>query len=344
MSLQDIRVTVIMACHNSSAYLDEAVRSVLDQTLGNLELILIDDCSTDNTIEIGKHYQIEDDRVSVIALPVKSGPACARNAGIRLARGEWVGILDSDDIAMPSRFEEQLRLANSDKKLVMVGSGAMSIDKDGHVIKEYRYPTDHKDLVRKLYSLQAFLPHSSIVYRRDAVRRLAYFNPRYSLSEDYDLWLRLSEVGEMASIDEPLVKIRKHERNVSNSERGLLQHRFGSAATICHFLRIQGCSDPSTSNEETTWQEFFRWADKRMMEEAVYERREAWADARAAYFGTSNRLTGALRFGTRFLQSGHASALMREKFFGSSLPERLAEEWMNSHVRHRRFRIQSSNR
>src|SRR6266853_2209568 len=133
MSRRDIRVTVLMACHNSSAYLDEAVNSVLSQTLGDLELILIDDCSTDNTLEIAARYEAQDDRVSVISLPVNSGPATARNAGIRAARGEWLGILDSDDVAMPTRFEEQLRLARSDKGLVMVGSSSISMDKHGHL-------------------------------------------------------------------------------------------------------------------------------------------------------------------------------------------------------------------
>jgi glycosyltransferase involved in cell wall biosynthesis len=317
-----------MACHNSSSYLDEAVSSVLGQTLGDLELILIDDCSTDNTLEIAKRYQVQDDRILVISLPVNSGPATARNAGIRAARGEWLGILDSDDVAMPSRFEEQLRLANSDNALVMIGSSSISIDKNGHAIKEHKYPTDHQKLVKRLYSLQAFPPHSSMIYRRDVVKRLAFFNPRYALSEDYDLWLRLSEVSKVASIDKPLVKIRRHERNISDSEEGNLQARFGVTASTCHFLRIHGCPDPSTSNDEMTWQEFVAWVDRRMMEEGLFERRKTWTDGRAAYFATKNGLTDALRFGIRLFQSGHASALVWEKFFGSSLPQRLAREWM----------------
>lgn len=328
MSLKDIRVTVIMACHNSSAYLDEAVSSVLSQTLGDLELVLIDDCSTDNTLEIATCYQAQDDRISIISMPVNSGPAAARNAGIRAAKGEWLGILDSDDVAMPARFEEQMSLANNGQSLVIIGSSSISIDKKGHTIKEHKYPTDHEVLIKKLYSQQAFPPHSSMVYRRDVVKKLTGFNSRYASSEDYDLWLRLSEIGKVASIDKPLVKIRKHEQNISDSEGGNLQARFGVIASTCHFLRIHGCPDPSTSKDETTWQKFVAWIDRRMLEEGAFERRKAWADARAEYFATANQLTGALRFGTRLLQSGHTSALVSEKFFGSSLPEHLAREWM----------------
>jgi glycosyltransferase involved in cell wall biosynthesis len=318
-----------MACHNSSAYLDEAVTSVLVQTLGDLELILIDDCSTDNTLEIAKRYQVQNDRVSVLSLPVNYGPATARNAGIRAARGEWIGILDSDDVAMPSRFEEQMKLADSDKGLFIIGSSSISIDNKGHVIKEHKYPTSHQNLVKRLSSFLAFPPHSSMVYRKDIIQKVSAFNPRYVQSEDADLWFRLSEIGKVASVDKPLVKIRKHGQNISNSKGGIQQACFGFAASVCHFLRIHGCSDPSTSNEETTWQEYIKWVDTRMTEEGVFERRKAWGNARAAFFAAENRLTGAFRFACRLLQSGHASTLVWEKFFGSSLPKRLAREWMN---------------
>jgi glycosyltransferase involved in cell wall biosynthesis len=328
MSLRDFRVTVIMACHNSSAYLSEAISSVLGQTLGDLELILIDDCSTDNTLEIAKRYQVQDSRVSVISLAVNSGTATARNAGIHAARGEWLGILDSDDVATPSRFEEQLTLASSDQRLVMIGSGSIWIDKNGHAIRNHKYPTKHQDLIKRLLSLRAFPPHSSMLYRKDVVRRLASFNPRFALSGDYDLWLRLSEVGKMACIDKPLVKIRKHDRNISNAEGGMLQTKFGYVASICHALRTHSYLDPSASSDETTWQEFLVWVERRLLEEGVFERRKEWADAHAGYFATENGVTGALRFGIRLLQSRHASALVWEKFFGSSLPQRLAREWM----------------
>lgn len=328
MNHHKIKVSVIMACHNSSAYLDEAVSSVLSQSLDDFELILINDCSTDNTLDIAMSYQAQDGRISVISLPMNSGPAAARNAGIRAAKGEWLGILDSDDVAMPTRFEEQMRLANSDKSLVMIGSSSISMDAKGYVIKGHKYPTRHRDLVKRLAFMRAFPPHSSLMYKKDSLIQLSYFNQRYISSEDYDLWLRLSEIGKVASIDKPLVKIRKHEQNISNSEGGVLQARLGVVAATCHFLRIHDYPDPSTINDEMTWQKFVAWIDGRMTEEGAFERRKAWIDARAEYFPRANRLTGVLRFGIRLLQSGHAGSMVWGKFFGSSLPKRLAREWM----------------
>jgi len=322
------KVSVIMACHNSSRYLDEAISSVLSQTLDDLELILIDDCSTDNTLAIAMRYQVDDDRIAVISMPKKTGPAAARNAGIRAAKGEWLGILDSDDVAMPTRFEEQMNLANSEQDLVLIASNTISIDKNGLEIKEHKYPIDHKALIRNLYTLQAFPSHSSMVYRRDVVENLIGFNSRYASAEDYDLWLRLSETGNFASLDKPLVKIRRHEQNISHLEGGKLGIRLGVVAVTCHFLRIHGYPDPLTSNDEKTWQKFVAWIDGRIVEEEYFERREAWTEARAEYFTEANQLSGAFRFATCLLQSGHAVSLILGKIFGSSLPKRLAQEWM----------------
>lgn len=317
-----------MACHNSSAFLREAINSALSQTLSNLELILIDDCSTDNTLEIAKSYSVQDDRVLVLSLSVNSGPATARNTGIQVARGEWLGILDSDDVSMPSRFEKQMKLADRDKDLVLIGSSSISMDASGHAIKEHKYPTRHKDLVKTLSSIGRFPPHSSMVYRRAVVEKLSGFNSRYVQSEDYDLCLRLSEIGRISSIDEPLVRIRKHEQNISNSEKGRVQARFGFTSLVCHFLRIYGIPDPSISKDETTWQELITWVDRRMIEEGVFERNKVWANARAGFLANENKMIGLLQFGTQLLRSGCANALIREKLFGSSLPQFLAQEWM----------------
>lgn len=328
MKQRNIKVSIIMACHNCSAYIDEAVRSILNQTYSDLELILIDDCSTDNTLEIAKRYQAQDDRILVQSLPVNSGPSTARNEGIRVSRGEWIGILDSDDVAMPSRLEEQIKLVDSIKDLIMVGSNSISIDANGRVLKVNKYPTNHQKLVKRLHSKRAFPAHSSMAYKKDIINKLEGFNPRYVQSEDYDLWLRLSEMGRMASIGKPLVKIRKHAQNISNAEEGILQANFSFAASVCSYLRLNGYADPSASQDEILWQEFLAWIAKRIKEDGVFERRKIRDYARAGYIATNSRLIGAFRLGSRLLQSGQSNALVREKLFGSSLPKRLAREWM----------------
>ena len=135
--------------------------------------------------------------------------------------------------------------------------------------------------------------------------------------------------GKVASIGKPLVKYRKQEQNISGLKGGEFITRFGFVAATYHFLRIHDYPDPSTSNDEKTWHRFVAWIDDRLTEEGVFERCEAWADARTEYFTSATQLSGAFRFGARLLLSGHAVLLILEKIFGSSLPKRLAQEWMN---------------
>jgi glycosyltransferase involved in cell wall biosynthesis len=322
-----IKISVIMACHNSSLYLDEAIKSILAQTLGDLELILIDDNSTDNTLEIANRYRSFDSRVFVLSLPIKSGPAAARNEGIRIARGEWIGILDSDDVAMPSRFEEQMRVAKSNRDFVMIGSNTISIDAKGQPIKEHKYPITHKALMKRLTRLRAFPAHSSMVYLADTVKSLSGFNPRYVQSEDYDFWLRLSEIGKLASVDKPLVKIRIHGQNMSYEQDGRLQIRMGISASVCYFLRCQGCPDPSV-DDGGHWHDFEAWVYRRLYKENIFAKYKVRSETRAAYLATQKGFINACLVGIRLMNSGHTNSIVWEKVFGSTLPKRLALEWM----------------
>lgn len=319
----DIQISVIMACYNSAGYLDEAIESVLSQSFKDLELILIDDLSNDNTLSICEDYKKQDERVKVISLSVNSGAAFARNAGIAIAKGEWIGILDSDDVALPTRFEEQMILAQSHGKLQLIGSNASLIDRSGRLLQKYKYPTGHKALLRRLSSMTAFPPHSSMLYRKDAVQRVSGFNQKFIRSQDWDLWLRISELGQLASIDKNLVKIRKHESNISDSDHGMLQEKYGLIAAICHILRDRGYPDPSTSDDEILWQKFILWVDAKMIEDGIFERKKSWKQSVKTYYSNRNRVIGSFRFIIDVLRSGFAIQLITDRIYGRGVPYRL---------------------
>ena len=320
---ENVAVSVIMASYNSSLYIAEAIESILNQTFKAFELIIIDDCSSDNSLEIAKAYKERDGRIVIIALEKRSGPAIARNAGIAVAKGEWIAILDSDDIAMPTRLEEQMQLTTH-ANVVMISSDLMIIDAQGRKIQHCKYPTSHWRLSHRLYSKKAFPAHSSMLYRKSAVQKLLGFNSRFIRSQDCDLWLRLSEVGEIVSVNKILLKLRKHNDNISNSESGMLQTRFGYLAVICHFIRVDGYVSPSVNSDEVVWQDFVKWVDGRLQVDGVYKRRQIWMDFCRKLPGHDNSFFSSLQ---TFLGSGEVTRLLWGKFFGSSLPYQMAQEW-----------------
>lgn len=320
------KVSVLMSCYNASRWLHEAIDSVLVQTFEDFEFILVDDGSTDETCNIIRNYADRDKRIVVISKK-NTGLPDSLNAAIKQAKGQWIARLDSDDLCDPTRLEQQVNFVNNHPQVVLLGTGSIEIDGQGHAIRKFFYPPDHKTLVRRLERLQWVFPHSSAFYRTDIVKQIGGYNPRISAAEDLRLWLELALRGEIACLPRPLVRIRQHASQITkvNKRRVFCD---AMAAEVCYFLQKAHCKDPSVEAGNDEWLVFLNWVDRRMLELGAFERYKAWNDARADYFSAHNPLAGLCRFGIRLLQSGHAGVLVWEKFFGYSLPQRLAREWM----------------
>ena len=316
-----------MSCYNACRWLDEAIESVLCQTYENFELIAIDDGSTDNTLSIIRSYAEKDSRI-VPVTKSNSGLADSLNVGIKRASGTWIARLDADDLCMPHRLQEQIRYAEEHPEVILLGSGFVEIDDTGSSIRNHLYPQDHAGLVERLERGGGFFPHSSAFYRTDLVRELGCYNTRFRRAEDWRLWLNFSLRGALASVPDRLVCIRKHADQISLDNSGRSQLRDAVAATVCHFLCKAGEPDPSELDDLLAWNSFLCWVEHRMDELKVFEKRADWIDARAAFFASGNRLEGVYNLAAMLLTSGHASALLLEKIFGSSLSSRLADEWL----------------
>ena len=320
-------VTVLMSCYNASRWLQLAINSVLSQTFENFEFVLVDDGSTDETWNIIQANRDRDQRIVAIRKE-NTGLSDSLNVGIASARGAWIARLDADDLCEPDRIAGQFGFVQNHPEIVLLGTGFIEIDEQGRDIKKHLYPSGHRELVRNLELLQRFFPHSSAFFRRGIAQDSGLYNTLFRKSQDWDLWLRLAGRGRVTCLNNCLVRVRKHSGQISNSSAEMPQLVYGTASSTCHFLRIYGCPDPSAVSDEVAWKGFLDWIKKRMVEEGVFDEQKAWIDARTEYFTMENRLIGAFLFGTRLLQSGHASDLARKKLFGSSLPERLAQEWM----------------
>jgi glycosyltransferase involved in cell wall biosynthesis len=194
-------VSVLMGVWNGAPRVLEAVLSALGQTMGDLELIVIDDGSADATPAILK--SVSDPRLRVERRE-RGGLTSALQAALALARAPLVARLDADDIALPERFERQRDFLATRPDIGLLGTAAREVDPSGRELAVVRPPVDDAAIRRALIRRNPFV-HSSVMMRRAAVERVGGYDPAFPVAQDYDLWMRVSRVTRMANLPEPLV-------------------------------------------------------------------------------------------------------------------------------------------
>ena len=318
-------ISVLMSCYNAEKWLSEAIDSLLSQTYENFDLILINDGSNDDTVNIIAKYEKLDHRIKVISKS-NTGLPDSLNVGILQARGKWIARLDADDISEPSRLEEQLNFVKSNDKVLLLGTGFSEIDTNGEVVKIHRFPTQHKSLKYHLEYFQTFFPHSSAFYKTSAVKYLGGYRPQIRVAEDIDLWLRLLERGDLGCLDRPLVRIRKHDNQISHSESGKRQMVDAYAANISYFIRQFGKTDPIQSNTDCS--QFIDWVEMCLDEDGIFDSSKNWEIARADFFNNPNRLLGGLDLTKYLFTSKNTTSRIKKKLIGSNIGQRLATKWI----------------
>jgi hypothetical protein len=213
-------VSVILPVWNGQRFLGEAIESVIHQSLASLELIVVNDGSTDGSSAIAWNFARQDPRVLVLDR-AHAGIADALNTGIFAARAQYIARMDADDHSLPSRLQKQIAFLDAHPKCVVVGSNLEVIDEDGERIGGWPFPKDHPEILNALLGGRCVLGHPSVVMRKVAVIQAGGYRSDHFPSEDLDLWLRLSEIGEFANIPEPLVRYRRHKDAVCVRDRVL---------------------------------------------------------------------------------------------------------------------------
>ncbi len=234
------RVSVVMPVYNGEAFLAEAVESILGQTYGDLELVVVDDCSGDGSGAIVDRYT--DDRLVRARNAVRLGIAGTRNRGAELARGEFIAVMDQDDVSLPERLATEVRFLEEHPELEAAGSWVKLIDGQGEPVGEWRHPTEAEAVRRGLLD-RGCIANGSALIRAGALRRLGGYRA-IPIVDDYDLWLRLTDGRAcVANIPEFLFLYRVHERQTirENAEEAELW------AFVCRWAaerRRQGRGDP----------------------------------------------------------------------------------------------------
>lgn len=213
------KITVFMAAYNSSAFISESISSVLSQSYGNFELLIVNDGSNDKTVDIVNSFQ--DERIRLIHNSRNRGLVYTRNRVLEEARGEYIAVLDSDDIAVPERIQLQYEFMSHRPDVALCSGHAEVIDESGAFTGEkFIVPTgDHVEM-HMLFG-NPFV-NSAAIFKTSVFRELKGYG-QYPVSEDFDFFLRLAEKYPVTNLDHVLVKYRKHKQSTSSSTRNLIR-------------------------------------------------------------------------------------------------------------------------
>jgi glycosyltransferase involved in cell wall biosynthesis len=204
-----------MSVYNGERYLSESVESILNQTFVDFEFLIIDDGSTDETWNILVDYGDQDRRIVLVRNEHNIGLTKSLNKGLNLARGKYVARQDADDVSLSKRVEVEYEFLEEDDEALLVGSNLEIIDHNGRrqgILNRACTP-DHVAWWMLFYNYIG--GHSAVLFRRTAALDIGGYDPSIRYAQDYDLWLRLLRLGDLAVLPDVLLRWRLHDGNVS---------------------------------------------------------------------------------------------------------------------------------
>ena len=218
MKKKNIKVSVILPTHNGSKYISKAIESVLSQSLEDLELIIIDDGSTDRTSEVVKEFTKKDKRIVFENNKENLGIQKTLNKGIQMARGEYVARIDDDDEwVYLDKLEEQTAFLDRHGNYVLVGTGVIVVDEDRKELFRFMQPETDAEIRDKML-LKSCFTHSTVMFRKDTALEIGGYSEEEGALhvEDYDLWLRLGVVGKLYNLRQYGIKFMLREGAISS--------------------------------------------------------------------------------------------------------------------------------
>lgn len=254
-------VSVVIATYNMGQYIDQAVDSILDQTWPNIEVVVIDDGSTDRTSETMEKYKA-DQRVIYIRTPNQGQPK-AKNCGINNTHGEFIAFCDADDLWESNKLEVQMPLF-SNPAVGVVYSEVSNIDENNIRYIKPAIETRHTGRVTNQMLIENFVPFGTAIIRRQCIEKNGIFDEEFRMGIDWDLWLRYSLNWEFAYTPERTYIYRVWSGQMSNNYRG--RYEFANRILNKFIAQHKEHLDPKFIKKA--------WADMYMREAVVYARNE----------------------------------------------------------------------
>lgn len=215
-------VSVIIPTYNSEDTVREALRSVQEQTFTDYEVIVVDDASTDGTVECARSESSNLPNHRIIALVDNGGPAAARNKGVCGAKGKWIAFLDGDDVWLPWRLELQMDLAAEHGSIEMFCGGTAEMGQDVPEPPRRSGAPRFTRLSLADFAVRNEVATSTVLVRKRAVEEAGLLDTRFRGPEDYDLWMRIAARGDVLKVEAPLSRYREVAGSLSRDDRTFL--------------------------------------------------------------------------------------------------------------------------
>ncbi|HOT74378.1 MAG TPA: glycosyltransferase [Candidatus Wallbacteria bacterium] len=233
-------VSVVIPTYNRGNLISETIKSVIDQSYRDIEIIVVDDGSTDNTEEVIKNIKFSN--LFYIKTLNSGRPAVPRNTGFKQSRGEYVAFLDSDDIWLPDKVKKQVEIFKSNPEIGIVFCQCKFFGKEYHKNKMFPTRAYCGNVFEKLITGN-FVPTVSVLCRRDALENVGLFDesPGLKAFEDYELWMRIAHKFQFHYISEPLCLFRIHSHNILGTDN--LKSHLGAFRALCSAINKIGFSE-----------------------------------------------------------------------------------------------------
>lgn len=212
-------VSVVMAVYNAENYLEQSIESIIDQTLNDWELLIVDDGSTDNSLRIAENYSCRDNRIKIICNSKNIGLAASLNKVIEAAKGKYIARMDADDIALKNRLKYQVNFLENNPDYILVGSNAIYINDAGQLFGHTNLSlVDEEIRVRCLFENPfvhpTILMRSALFHKHDL-----RYDSSFETTQDWAFWITCLPYGRVANLQESTIKQRIHTDSISSKKR-----------------------------------------------------------------------------------------------------------------------------
>lgn len=222
-------VSVLISVFNTERYLRPALDSILNQSFHDFELLLMDDGSVDGSLKILQEYATKDSRIQVISRENRGVPK-TRNELLAMAKGEFIAVMDADDIAIPDRFARQVEFLKQHPEVVCVGGSYQLIDEAGRlVLDRYAVPESDAEIQAQLLAGFGSIHHPCLMLRKAAMMQVGGYTETMVTCSDLDLLLRLGEVGKLFNLKDPVLQYRVHNQSHTGRNRTLPEEEVRAA-------------------------------------------------------------------------------------------------------------------